>query len=95
MDDCPNDSHACQSEMNKWVMFTKMGRSMNHSCDPNCWLGFDGTNWFFGAFKDIKEGDELNFDYAMGNYTVDHFPECLCGSPQCRKVINGYKNLPL
>jgi SET domain-containing protein len=43
--------------MDKWVLFTKKGRSINHSCDPNCGIGFDGVNWSYKAFKDIKEGD--------------------------------------
>lgn len=55
-------------------MFTKLGRSMNHSCDPNCGVGFDGTNWLYKAFKDIKAGDELLYDYAMANYKVENFP---------------------
>ena len=80
--------------MNKWVRFSEIGRHINHSCDPNCGIGFDGANWSYVAFKEIKEGDELTYDYGMANYTVEHFPSCRCMSPNCRKDIKGFLNLP-
>jgi len=31
--------------------------------------------------KDISVNEEITFDYAMRNYTIDHFPQqCMCGS---------------
>lgn len=84
MSDCPNSVHASQIAMEKWITFSKMGRSMNHSCDPNCGVGFNGKNWVYKAFKDIKAGEELTYDYAMANYKVENFPKCLCESSKCR-----------
>lgn len=55
--DIQNDSHASQVDMEKWVLFSLLGRSINHSCDPNCGIGFDGANWVYKAYKDINEGD--------------------------------------
>lgn len=80
--------------MEKWVLFSLLGRSINHSCDPNCGIGFDGANWVYKAYKDINEGDELTYDYAMANYKVDNFPNCLCSSKNCRRQIKGFRNLP-
>ena len=45
------------------------------------------------AFKDIEVGEELTYDYAMGNLVVENFPDCQCGSEKCRKVINGYQGI--
>lgn len=43
--------------------------------------------------RDIKVGEELCWDYAM---TEDTFwsMKCQCGSPDCRKLIAGYRFLP-
>ncbi|MBK7316244.1 SET domain-containing protein-lysine N-methyltransferase [Candidatus Villigracilis affinis] len=54
----------------------------NHSCDPN--LGFSGQIGLV-AIRDILNGEELCFDYAMSDGgPYDEF-ECYCGSPICRK----------
>ena len=60
--------------MDKWHTFTLLGRSINHSCDPNVGIAFDGENWLYVAFKDIREGDELAYDYAMANYVIENMP---------------------
>ncbi len=64
---------------------------LNHSCDPNC--GIKGSTSLI-AMRNIKEGEELTFDYAMtdADYEGDSGSkrkECLCGSSNCRKLITG------
>ena len=86
--------HASQVDMGKFHTFTLLGRSINHSCDPNVGIGFDGKNWLYIAFKNIKEGEELFYDYGMANYVVENMGECLCGSETCRKDVKGFQNLP-
>jgi len=64
----------------------------NHSCDPNCDLNAAGeivTN------RAIKAGEELTTSYDA--YTPG-FPwpeswnfECLCQSPNCKKIIKEYR----
>lgn len=57
-------------------------RYMNHSCDGNCEaLNTGGEIWII-AIQDIKEGDELVYDYG---YDMEHFMDhpCLCGSDNC------------
>jgi hypothetical protein len=59
---------------------------VNHSCDPNCGLRGDIV---FVALREIKEGEELSFDYAMldnEEYTLG----CNCGSACCRKIVTGF-----
>ncbi len=57
----------------------------NHSCNPN--IGILGNNVFI-AIKDIKEGEELRYDYAMSDTTdSDMRWICECESNLCRKRI--------
>ena len=58
---------------------------LNHSCDPN--LGLQGQIVFV-ALRCIAQGEELTFDYAMGD-DEPYEMECSCRSPVCRKVITG------
>lgn len=58
---------------------------INHSCNPNC--GIKETLKIV-AMRDISEGEEMTFDYAMSessSYTL----KCMCGSHNCRKLISG------
>jgi uncharacterized protein len=61
----------------------------NHSCEPNS--GFEGQ-MFLVAMRDIKENEEITFDYAMvvsesvGSDIVFEM-ECKCMSRNCRKRI--------
>ncbi len=78
-------------------------RLINHSCDPNVGVktNADGLPDFY-AFRDIQQGEELTFDYAMTEYM--HYPradeslefslECQCGSPDCRGKLGYYSELP-
>lgn len=67
-----------------------MARMINHSCDPNC----ETRKWRVGgeievgiiAVKDIKEGEELTFDYQFDVYQTP-FTVCLCGSPGCKRYL--------
>ena len=59
-----------------------MARLINHSCDPNCETEIeDGKIWII-ALRDIKEGEELVYNYG---YDVEFYAEhrCCCGSDRC------------
>lgn len=59
---------------------------INHSCEPN--VGFTGQIGLI-AMRDIKAGEELNFDYAMCDGTeYDEF-DCYCESKNCRGKVKG------
>jgi len=69
---------------------TGLGRYANHSCDPNCGI----KNYFdLVAMRPIAKGEQITWDYAMTENN-DWFMICRCGSPRCRKMITGYRNLP-
>ena len=88
-------SHSSQIGLNRHVLHSGLIIKVNHSCDPNCGIHVNETGAHdFCAMKDIKEGDEITFDYAMRNYSVDYFPmECSCKSENCRRMITGWKSL--
>jgi hypothetical protein len=91
-----NDSHATQVGPGRWARHGGLGPKVNHSCDPNCGVRLnDGQAFDFVARQPIGAGQELTFDYAMRNFTIDHFPAvCLCGAGPCRGSVTGWKDLP-
>jgi hypothetical protein len=91
-----NDSHATQVGPGRWALHGGLGPKVNHSCDPNCGVRLnDGQAFDFVARQPIGAGQELTFDYAMRNFTIDHFPAvCLCGAAGCRGSVTGWKDLP-
>lgn len=73
---------------------------VNHSCKPNCKaLEEDGskrTKVFLYAKKNIKEGDELFYDYGLyieGKITKSLKKDyaCHCGNKNCRQTMLALK----
>ena len=74
---------------NEYIDALKKGnisRYMNHSCNPNCELHkwVVQNHWRIGLFakREIKEGEELTFDYKFENYGQKQQP-CFCGEDIC------------
>ncbi len=90
-----NHSHASQVGLNRFVLHNEICRMVNHSCEPNCGIRTNVTGaQNIVARQTIGAGDEITYDYAMGNYGIEHFPfPCNCGSEKCRKKITGWKDL--
>jgi len=77
-----------------------IARWMNHSCDPNCESVLeeneDGNKKedriFVDAKRDIREGEELTYDYGI-RLEVRHTPRlkklwaCRCGSAKCTGTL--------
>ncbi len=59
---------------------------LNHSCEGN--LGFNKNGDFF-ALRNIRKGEELTYDYGLGEANPKFQMKCGCGSKRCRKVITG------
>ncbi|KAI6233583.1 Histone-lysine N-methyltransferase EHMT1-like isoform X4 [Aphelenchoides fujianensis] len=71
-------------------------RFFNHSCAPslgilqscNHWAGHRPVRVFFYAFRDIRAGDELTFNYGrewlQGRQVADERFTCLCGAAGCQ-----------
>jgi hypothetical protein len=59
---------------------------INHSCTPNA--GLMGQISFV-ALRDIEEGEEICYDYAMSDgSSYDEFP-CSCNTQYCRHQVTG------
>lgn len=91
-----NHSHASQIGEFEYVVHDGLISKVNHSCDPNCGVRVNPSGAHdFTARRAIKTGEEITFDYAMRNYTIDFFPSiCACGSLKCRGAITGWKDMP-
>ncbi|XP_031281654.1 histone-lysine N-methyltransferase ASHH2 [Pistacia vera] len=70
-----------------------IGRFINHSCNPNCrtekWMVNGEICIGLFALRDIKEEEELTFDYNYVRVFGAAAKKCYCGSPQCRGYIGG------
>ena len=91
-----NHSHASQMGEFRHALHSENITKVNHSCNPNCGIRLNKTGAHdFVAMDSIKIGDEITFDYAMRNYSVEYFPKkCCCGENNCRGSITGWKDLP-
>ena len=71
---------------NKWDLDGNVpwntARLINHSCAPNCEAWSKGKKIFIHALHDIKEGEELTFDYGFDVECYEDHP-CLCGREGC------------
>jgi len=78
---------------------TRRGNSarwINHSCSTNCEVTDEAGRIFIDAWRDIRPGEELTYDY---NLQLDE-PHtraakrkffCACGSRRCRGTLLGPK----
>lgn len=57
-------------------------RFINHSCTPNCEAEWDEDRIFILALRDIKQGEELSFNYG---YDLEDYEDhkCHCRTPKC------------
>ena len=90
-----NHSHASQVSASRHVQHGGLISKVNHSCSPSCGISVNASGAHdFIAFRSIEKGEEITFDYAMRNYSIEFFPNpCLCGESECRKSVNGWKGL--
>jgi SET domain-containing protein len=67
-------------------------RWINHCCEPNCEAREEDGRIFIYTLRDIKRGEELNYDYGLivserHTAAVKQAYACLCGSAACRKTM--------
>jgi len=91
-----NGAHSTQVGPGEWVLLAGLCTKANHSCDPNCGVRLNRSGApDLIARRAVRAGDEISFDYAMRNWTIEHFPRrCACGAPGCRGAVTGWKDLP-
>lgn len=64
---------------------------LNHSCQPNTLV--NTTTFEVYAVRSIAPGEELTFFYPSTEWEMDRPFICLCGAPQCVRVVAGAKYL--
>jgi len=85
---------------------SKEGGMMNHHCNPNCriivgtWhditLKLNGVGIKVQAIQDIKEDDELTFDYETTEQTLANPFNCRCHNrPITGGMIKWLQNMPV
>lgn len=67
---------------------------INHSCNPNSGLVINGKKVILILIKNIKEGEEIRWDYSTTMDEDDWAMKCNCGSKNCRKIIRDFKHIP-
>ncbi|HEY4687800.1 MAG TPA: SET domain-containing protein-lysine N-methyltransferase [Anaerolineae bacterium] len=66
---------------------------LNHSCKPNAIV--DTTALTVVAVRDIAPGHEITFFYPSTEWDMDRPFVCLCGAPECIRLVAGAKYLSL
>jgi SET domain-containing protein len=72
-------------------------RWINHSCDPNCETEeSDDGRVYIQAMRDIRKGEELNYDYALViderlTPSLKRSYACHCGARNCRGTMLALK----
>lgn len=86
-----NKNHTLQVGKNKYLYPDAPGKYIRHSCNPNCGIT---AGMQLVALRDIKAGEELNFDYSTTMLERSWIMRCECGQPQCRGLIKDFDTLP-
>jgi len=76
---------------NTWINPINFGLYFNHSCNPNS--AIKGKVSVI-AVRNIKEGEEITFDYSLNEADIFWNIKCHCGSKNCRKTIRSIQFLP-
>lgn len=66
---------------------------LNHSCQPNTVI--DVARLDVIAVRDIPAEEELNFFYPSTEWEMDRPFICLCGAPQCVRLVAGARYLSI
>ena len=57
-------------------------RFINHSCTPNCDAQMEDERIWIIARRELREGEELSFNYGYGSGDYEDHP-CRCGASEC------------
>ncbi len=84
----------CDYPDGKQVLIGYPDRHVNHSCDPNAWVRYQGEAQFLVARRDVAAGDEITCDYNVNLLGGTSWP-CHCGAARCRgETLGDFFKLP-
>lgn len=78
----------CDYPDGKVVLVGPPDHNLNHSCDPNAYLHYEGSQCFIVARRQIAVGEEITCDYSINLAGGDSWP-CHCGAARCRGITTG------
>ncbi len=85
----------CDYPDGKVVLLGPPDRHINHSCDPNAFVQYQGDRCYLVARRDIDAGEEITCDYNINIAGGTSWP-CHCGARRCRGETTGdFFKLPI
>ena len=67
---------------------------INHNCEPNCAVYFDGDALVLKSIRHINITEQLTFDYSTILLNEPTSFACKCNSRGCRQHIGSFLTLP-
>lgn len=91
---CINENFGALNNIKTFIdptFYGNIGRFINHSCEPNCFLTPIRINeviprLYIFSKQNIEENEEITFDYGQDNGVLSEKP-CLCLKQNCRKYL--------
>ena len=85
------ESHTLQIGPDQYILCDPPFLYSNHSCEPNCGLT---PELEVRTLRDIKQGEELLWDYSTSMLERHWTMPCNCGSRNCRRLVTDFDLLP-
>ncbi|HMC30524.1 MAG TPA: SET domain-containing protein-lysine N-methyltransferase [Candidatus Angelobacter sp.] len=64
-----------------------MAAFVNHACNPNCETDQIADRIWILAMRNIKQGEELTYDYNLFDGDPGELAPCYCGAKKCRGTM--------
>ena len=64
-----------------------MAAFVNHACNPNCETDQIADLIWILAMRNIKQGEELTYDYNLFDGDPGELAPCYCGAKKCRGTM--------
>jgi hypothetical protein len=85
------ESHPLQVDIDRYILCGAPFIYYNHSCNPNCAVN---SKMEFITLKNIREGEEMFWDYSTSMLERSWTMKCACGEKDCRRVVTDFDLLP-
>lgn len=85
------EGHTLQVGAEEYILCDPPFLYSNHSCEPNCGIT---PRLEFKSLRNIKQGEELLWDYSTPMLERHWTMQCRCGSSRCREVVRDFDLLP-
>ena len=87
----PRECMAIQIGFDRYIDTQAPGVFVNHSCEPNAGIR---QNQNLVALREIRQGQEIRYDYSTTMEEDSFAMQCRCGAPTCREWVRDFSTLP-